>query len=158
VNSVTKTKAPLKIRRPSKAEADVRDVDYHALARFRYELRKFLTFSEAAAQKQQLTPQQHQALLTIKGFSQDGPISIGDLAKLLLIRHHTAGELADRMTALGLIVRVDDPEDGRKILVRLTADGERRLRKLSKIHFEELAAVSNTLTGILKHFRRSKGL
>ncbi|WP_244443231.1 MarR family transcriptional regulator [Bradyrhizobium sp. Ai1a-2] len=144
------------VKRPvSKAADEVRTVDYHALARFRYELRRFLAFSETAARKEKLTPQQHQALLSIKGFSHDKPVSVGDLAKLLLIRHHTAVELIDRMTKLGLIARAADPDDRRRILVRLTAKGERRLRKLSRIHFEELSASGEALMDMLQHFRQS---
>src|ERR1700754_3337747 len=129
----------------SKAEV----VDYEALANFRFELRKFLAFSETAATKAGLTPQQHQALLTIKGFSSQMPISIGELAKLLFIKHHTAVELVDRMTKLGLLSRVVDDSDGRRALVKLTREGEQRLRKLSRIHSEELGAVGPTLTKIL---------
>lgn len=130
-------------------------VDYEALARFRFELRKFQAFSEAAAQKEGLSPQQHQALLTVKGFSSHGSVSIGELAGFLLIRHHTAVELVDRVTKLGLLSRVVDSDDGRRALVKLTREGERRLRKLSKIHFEEISAISPTLTKIMKPFRRS---
>ena len=158
MNSPGKVKAPAKTPRATKArrsaKADSHDVDYRALALFRYELRKFLAFSEAAAHRQKLTPQQHQALLTIKGFSQDKPVSVGDLAALLLIRHHTAVELVDRMTRLRLVARVVDPGDGRRMLIQLTAEGERRLSKLSKIHFDELSAVSGVLTRMLKHFRQ----
>ncbi|MEH2511033.1 DNA-binding MarR family transcriptional regulator [Nitrobacteraceae bacterium AZCC 1564] len=134
----------------SKAEA----VDYETLANFRFELRKFLAFSETAATKAGLTPQQHQALLTIKGFSSQNPVSIGELAKLLFIKHHTAVELVDRMTKLGLLSRGVDDTDGRRALVKLTREGEQRLRKLSRIHSEELSAVGPTLTRILKPFRR----
>jgi DNA-binding MarR family transcriptional regulator len=130
-------------------------VNYEALARFRFELRKFQAFSEAAAHKEGLTPQQHQALLTIKGFSSQGSVSIGELAGFLLIRHHTAVELVDRMTKLGLLSRVVDSDDGRRALVNLTREGERRLRKLSKIHFQEISAISPTLTKIMKPFRRT---
>jgi DNA-binding MarR family transcriptional regulator len=157
VNSPGKLTAPAKASRsktPRPAKTVGHDVDYQALAGFRYELRKFLAFSEAAAHGQKLTPQQHQALLTIKGFSQDKPVSVGDLATLLLIRHHTAVELIDRMTKLNLVARIADPDDGRRILIRLTAEGERRLSKLSKIHFDELAAVSDVLTRMLKRFRQ----
>jgi DNA-binding MarR family transcriptional regulator len=156
MTSSGKVKAPDKTRPATRTKDGVRDVDYQALARFRYELRKFLAFSETAAHAQNLTPQQHQALLTIKGFSQDNPVSVGDLAKLLLIRHHTAVELIDRMTRIGLIARVPDPGDGRRILIRLTAEGERRLRKLSKIHVEELSAVSGALTEMLRHDHQPK--
>jgi DNA-binding MarR family transcriptional regulator len=160
MNSPSKLKAPAgkppMAKRPAKSHAKTGDhhVDYQALALFRYELRKFLAFSEAAAHRQKLTPQQHQALLTIKGFALDRPVSVGDLATLLLIRHHTAVELIDRMTKLDLIARVADPDDGRRILIRLTAEGERRLSKLSKIHFDELSAVSGVLTKMLKRFRQ----
>lgn len=129
-------------------------VDYGALAQFRFELRKFQAFSEAEAQKEGLTPQQHQALLIIKGFSSHEPVSVGELAGFLLIRHHTAVELVNRMTKLGLLSRVVDDEDGRRALVKLTREGERRLRKLSKIHVAEISAISPTLTKIMKPFRR----
>jgi DNA-binding MarR family transcriptional regulator len=130
-------------------------VDYEALARLRYELRKFQAFSSAAATKAGLTSQQHQALLIIRGFSNPDPVSIGDLAKFLLIRHHTAVELVDRMTKLELITRVVDSTDARRVLIKLTREGERRLQKLSEIHLKELQAIGPTLTGVLKPFQRS---
>jgi DNA-binding MarR family transcriptional regulator len=131
-------------------------VDYEALAQFRYQLRKFLSFSEAAAQKAGLTPHQHQALLAIKGFSDADPVSVGDLAEFLLVRPHTAVELVDRMTRIGLLARIVDDDDSRRILVKLTRKGEQKLRTLSKKHFEELQAASPRLTRILRSFRRSQ--
>jgi DNA-binding MarR family transcriptional regulator len=128
-------------------------VDYEALAQFRYELRKFQAFSKAAAYKAGLTPQQHQALLTIRGFSSSDLVSVGDIAEFLLIRHHTAVELMDRMTGLGLLSRSVDEADGRRVLVKLTKEGKRRLRKLSRIHLEELRAIGPTLAKMLKPFR-----
>lgn len=141
-------------RRPVSTDGAPAEVDYKALAQFRFELRKFLAFSEAAARREKLTPQHHQALLAIKGFSGDNAATIGDLAARLLIRHHTAVELVDRMAKLGLVARVADPDDGRRSLVRLTANGERRLRKLSKLHLYELKAVSGPLTKMMASFRR----
>jgi DNA-binding MarR family transcriptional regulator len=129
------------------------DADYAALAQFRYELRKFLAFSESAAREEGLTPQQHQALLAIKGFSRENPLSVGELAKYLLIRNHSAVELVDRMTKLGLLHRAVDPDDGRRILVRLSAEGERRLKKLSKTHLQELSAMGTALSDRLAHVR-----
>lgn len=152
--AISRTKTRQRTRAPASTAGDeVRDVDYRALAQFRFELRKFLAFSESAARKEKLTPQQHQALLSIKGFSQEKPVSVGELAKLLLIRHHTTVELVDRMTRLGLIVRLIDPGDRRRILLRLTPEGERRLDKLSRIHFEELSSIGAALTEMLQHFR-----
>jgi DNA-binding MarR family transcriptional regulator len=130
-------------------------VDYAALARFRYELRKFLAFSKAAAKTVGLTPQQHQALLVVRGFSDHGPVSVGDLAEFLLIRPHTAVELVDRMTRLELLARVVDHSDGRRVLVKLTKEGERRLQKLSQANLNELRAIGPTLTRMLETFRNS---
>jgi DNA-binding MarR family transcriptional regulator len=135
--------------RPTRSRVS-RAVDYGALAQFRYQLRKFLAFSEAAAEKAGLTPQQHQALLAIKGFSTSNPVSVGDLAGFLLIRHHTAVELVDRMTKLGLLSRDVDDDDRRRILVKLTRKGEQKLQALSKSHFEELRSASPALTKIFE--------
>jgi DNA-binding MarR family transcriptional regulator len=129
-------------------------VDYEALARFRYELRKFQAFSQSAAKRAGLTPQQHQALLAVRGFSGERPISVGELADCLLIRHHTAVELVNRMTRLKILSRSIDGADSRRVLVRLTREGERRLQQLSRIHLEELRAIGPTLTRLLRPFRR----
>jgi DNA-binding MarR family transcriptional regulator len=149
-------KAPVRSGKKRTRNHAFHNVDYEALAQFRFQLRKFLSFSEAAAHKAGLTPQHHQALLAVKGFSGTEPVSVGDLAGFLLVRHHTAVELVDRMTKLGLLVRIADSEDSRRILVRLTRKGEQKLQSLSKIHFEELQRASPALTRILRSFRRSR--
>jgi DNA-binding MarR family transcriptional regulator len=130
------------------------DIDYQALAQFRYELRRFQAFSGAAAIDAGLTTQQHQALLAIRGFSSDAPVSVGDLAKLLLVRHHTAVELTNRMVKLRLVGRIVDEADARRVFVKLTSEGERRLQKLSRVHIEELRSVGPALTRMLRQFRR----
>ncbi|AHY56069.1 winged helix-turn-helix transcriptional regulator [Bradyrhizobium japonicum] len=137
---------------PSKGGA-MREADYAALAQFRYQLRTFLAFSETAAQNAGLTPQQHQALLAIKGLAAPDGASVGDIARFLLIRHHTAVELVDRMAKLKLIGREADPQDARRVLVRLTAKGEQKLRSLSRIHLDELGAAAPALAKILRSFR-----
>ena len=138
---------------PASRRAPPTFVDYQALARFRYQLRLFLAFSETAARKAGLTSQQHQALLAIKGFSGPAPASVGDLARFLLIRHHTAVELINRMVKLGLLSRLVDGEDARRVLVQLTRKGERKLQALSMIHIEELRSVSSSLGKILRSLR-----
>lgn len=130
-------------------------VDYQALARFRYEVRLFLAFSGTAAKRAGLTPHQHQALLAIRGCSGLSPASVGDLAGYLLIRHHTAVELVNRMAKLGLLSRVVDAEDGRRVLVQLTKKGKQKLQALSRIHIEELRSFSPALSKILRSLRRS---
>jgi len=135
------------------ARRTMSDADYAALAQFRYQLRTFLAFSEAAAQHAGLTPQQHQALLALKGVAGPDAASVGEVAKFLLIRHHTAVELMDRMAKLKLVNRTADPQDARRVRLRLTAKGEQKLRALSKIHLEELRAASPALSRILRAFR-----
>lgn len=136
-----------KVNRVGKARA----VDYQALAQFRYQLRVFLAFSETAAERQGLTPQQHQALLGIKGFVDSGPPTVGDVARFLLIRHHSAVELINRMEKRGLIRRASDPEDARRVHLRLTAKGEQKLKAISKMNLGELhRAASPAMTRLLK--------
>ncbi|WLB53852.1 MarR family winged helix-turn-helix transcriptional regulator [Bradyrhizobium japonicum] len=151
------TQSKRKTTRPSSAASSkggaMREADYAALAQFRYQLRTFLAFSEAAAQSAGLTPQQHQALLAIKGLAAPDGASVGDIARFLLIRHHTAVELVDRMAKLKLIGREADPQDARRVLVRLTAKGEQKLRSLSRIHLDELGAAAPALAKILRSFR-----
>ena len=72
--------------------------------------------------------------------------------RYLLIRHHTAVELVDRMMKLKILSRSVDPRDAHRVLVQLTREGDRRLQRLSRIHLEELRAIGPTLTKILKLF------
>ncbi|HEY4133694.1 MAG TPA: MarR family winged helix-turn-helix transcriptional regulator [Alphaproteobacteria bacterium] len=132
-------------RRPKEAEG----VDYAALADFRYAIRRFLAFSEAAAAEAGVTSQQHQALLTIKALAGGQGIGIGTLAERLLLRQHSVVELVDRLAGAGLVQRAADPADGRRVLVTLTKDGETCLRSLSGVHLDEIKSIGPTLMAIL---------
>lgn len=124
--------------------------DYRTLAEFRYLLRRFLAFSEAAAQAAGLTPRQHQALLAIKGFGSEAPVAIQDLAERLGIRHHSAVELVDRLAEAGLLDRRPDPADRRKVRLVPTEAAERHLAALSAAHLDELRRLRPALIGILQ--------
>jgi DNA-binding MarR family transcriptional regulator len=146
--------------RPSVAKAGrpekVRAVDYNALAQFRYQLRVFLAFSEKVAERHGLTPQQHQALLGIKAFVDPGPATVSDVARFLLIRHHSAVELIKRMEKRGLIKRASDPDDARRVQLRLTSKGGQKLRAISKMNVGELRrAASPAMARLLKSSNRS---
>ena len=123
--------------------------NYEALSDFRFALRRFLAFSESAARQAGLTPQQHQALLTIKGAQDADSVSIRLLAERLLINHNTAVELVDRLVAAGLVERSRDTEDRRRARLELTGMAERRLQSLSAAHLKELEAVRPALMKIL---------
>lgn len=104
--------------------------DYRALAEFRYQLRRFTSFSEQMARAAGVEPQQHQLLLAIKGFPGGGPATIGALAERLSLRHHSAVELVDRAEERGLVSRKRADDDRRRVVVELTDAGERVLSKL----------------------------
>lgn len=112
--------------------------DYIALGEFRFRIRCFLHFSELAARQEGLEPQQHQLLLAVCSLQGADPPTIGHLADHLLIRHHSAVGLIDRMEERGLIQRVRGPSDRRQVRVRLTAQGQDKLQRLSVIHRDEL--------------------
>ena len=102
--------------------------EYQTLAEFRYQLRRFLRFSEQAARAAGLEPQQHQLLLALKGLPEGSKATIGVLAERLQIAHHSTVELIDRLVERGYIQRCRDETDQRRVLVSLTPQGEEVLR------------------------------
>jgi DNA-binding MarR family transcriptional regulator len=124
--------------------------DYEALSDFRYSIRCFLEFSENAARDAGLTPQQHQALLTVKGFPPQTAVTIGDLAERLRIRHNSAVELVDRLVDAGFIVRSPDALDSRRVLLSLSDAANGVLASLSAVHLDELSRLRPVLKGILR--------
>ena len=139
-------------RSAPKRPRPIAKADYVALAEFRFALRKFLDFSQAAAQKAGLTPQQHQALLAIKGFAGADEVTVSELAERLILRHHSVVELVDRLARLGLVRRTSDPEDHRRVLVSLTTKAERLLNGLSATHLEEIHRLGPYLASLLSRF------
>src|SRR3954470_13218249 len=111
---------------------------YETLAAFRYALRQFIHFSEEAASRTGLTPQQHQALLAIKGYPGRDCVSVGELAERLQLRHHSAVGLVDRLVAEKLVSRAPSSEDRRQVFIQLTSRGENVLAKLSSAHSQQL--------------------
>lgn len=108
------------------------------LASFRYQLRKFLRFSERAAISQGLTPQQHQLLLGVAGYNGARRATISDLAEFLQERHNSVVELVGRAVRKGLIRKDHDPNDRRYVYVSLTPRGEVTLAKLAELHRDEI--------------------
>lgn len=129
-------------------KSGVSQTNYETLAAFRFELRRFLNFSEQAAKTLGMTPQQHQSLLAIRA-APARMLAIGDLAEQLFVQPHTASELAERMIALGWLERHSAPEDKRRVLLGLTQQSEEMLGKMSKTHRDEVLRIRSTLTDIL---------
>ncbi|HYZ22592.1 MAG TPA: MarR family transcriptional regulator [Rhodopila sp.] len=122
---------------------------YRTLAEFRYMIRRFLAFSQQAAEASGLTPRHHQALLAIKGYPGESGPTIGELAERLCIQHNSAVELVDRLVEADLLTRTHDPADRRRVLLRLTPSAEGHLAALSAIHLEELRRLRPVLEAVL---------
>ena len=117
--------------------------DFEALSEFRYQLRRFLRFSEQAAESEDLTPQQYLLLLHIKGMPGRETATVGELAERLQMLPHGALALVNRCEAIGLITREEGTSDRRQVLVCLTAVGEERLRCLAALHRAELQSLNS---------------
>lgn len=131
----------------STSNDELHESDYRRLLEFRTAIRRFLRWSEEQAEAEGLTPTQHQLLLAIRGSGQaDGP-TVGDVAQAMLIRHHSAVGLVDRAVDAGFVRRIRDHEDHRVVRLRLTADGARRLARLSRHHLEELDRLRRGVLG-----------
>lgn len=133
---------------------DVTLNDYQALAEFRSQLRHFLQFSELQAREHGIEPQQHQALLALKGLPAGARPTIGELASRLALRHHTTVELVNRLESAGFVKRQPDPDDGRQILLHLTPQGTAKLRSLSLAHRDELRVKGPELARALRAILR----
>ena len=131
-------------RRKSRAPVHLEAGEYRQLAAFRHALRRFLRFSEAAAERMGLSAQHYQAMLALCA-SAEGRLTINELAQQLLIRHNSAVGLVDRLNKQGLATREPSPDDKRKVYLRLTAKGDRVLSRLAEVHREELRRIGPQL-------------
>ncbi|BCH09239.1 MarR family transcriptional regulator [Mesorhizobium sp. 131-3-5] len=138
---------------PGKSRPAIELADYQRLSEFRYLIRSFLEFSQLQAEDAGLTPRQHQALLAIKGYPGGGPVTVGDLAERLRIRHHSAVELINRLSDAGLVVRDQDKDDHRRVLLRLTERADDCLAELSAAHLDELSRIEPMLRRLLDQGR-----
>jgi len=130
-------------------ETTLTPTDYESLAELRYQIRRFLHFSEQASRAAGLEPQQHQLLLALKGLPKDTRPRIGELAERLQIQHHSAVELVNRLSRSGYVKRRAG-EDRREVLLSLTPKGEKVLRELSLHHKSELRNAGPSLVSALK--------
>jgi DNA-binding MarR family transcriptional regulator len=128
--------------------------DYQALAEFRYQIRKFLHFSERAVQAAGLERGQYQLMLAIKGIPQGVRPRIRELANRMQIQHHSAVELINRLESGGYVKRERARDDRREVLLALTAKGERTLADLAVHHHDELQSAAPRLVASLRRLMR----
>jgi DNA-binding MarR family transcriptional regulator len=135
--------------------------DYQSLAELRYQIRRFLHFSEQVARSAGLEPRQHQLLLAVKGLPHGVRPRIAELAERLKIQHHSTVELANRLAAGGYIRRQRGGKDRREVLLNLTPKGEKVLQEMALHHWEELRmsgpALIASLSRVIRRISSNKG-
>jgi DNA-binding MarR family transcriptional regulator len=124
--------------------------DFKAMAELRYQIRRFLRFSENAAREAGIEPQQHQLLLAVRGLPGGLKPTIGVLAERMQLQHHSTVELIDRLVDRGLLSRLRAIDDRRQVFVKLTHDGEEFLKTLSLHHLQELQSTGPKFVKILQ--------
>lgn len=112
--------------------------EFEALSRFRYQLRRFLRFSEEVSRQLGITHLQYLLLLHLKGRQGRQWATIGELAELLQSHHHGVVSLVSRCEKLGLVYRQQGAADRREVEVHLTPAGEKTIGKLARLHRDEL--------------------
>lgn len=115
--------------------------DFETLADFRYQIRKFVRFSEQLAIKHGIKPQQYQLLLQVKGYPGRDWATVGELAERLQSQHHGVVALISRCEKLGLVERRRSSEDRRRIEIRLLAKGDKLVNKVAHLHRAELLSL-----------------
>lgn len=125
--------------------------EYKARADFRNVIRKFLAFADEAAQKAGITSRQHEALLAIMASDRDP--TIGDLAECLVIRHHSAVGLVDRLEHAGFVYRRTSSENYKQVVICLRPKAIKLLNQLADAHKRELKRIGPLLTAALKTMR-----
>ncbi len=123
----------------------ITDEQYRRLLAVRTQLRRFDQWSREAAAEHGLTHAQHQLLVAIRGHGDPAGPTIGDVAGYLLVKSHTASELADRTAELGLVRRGGDRSDARIVRLQLTDEGRRVVGALSAVHLEEFRRLAPLL-------------
>jgi DNA-binding MarR family transcriptional regulator len=118
---------------------------FETLAEFRYQLRRFLRFSEEVTQKHGVTPLQYQLMLQIRGFPGRSHASISELAERLQAKHHGVVALVSRCEELGWVRRQPSMQDLRQVEVHLTPAGEARVAALAALHRDELDTLGRLL-------------
>jgi DNA-binding MarR family transcriptional regulator len=117
--------------------------DFEALAAFRYQLRRFLRFSEEATRASGVMPLQYQLMLQIKGYPGRDWATVAELAERLQAKHHGVVALVSRCEAAGLVERRPSRSDKRRVEVGLTPAGAQQLEQLARLHRDELLSIQD---------------
>src|SRR5579872_5034037 len=130
----------------SEASTPVPAETLRRLAWFRYRIRCFLRFSEQVARSLDITPQQHQLLLGVAGYTGRGWATISELAEFLQGRHNAVVGLVQRAEQRGLVHKAQGEQDRRFVKVHLTRKGYSVLEKISRRNITELRELQFEVT------------
>ncbi|MDX9995169.1 MAG: MarR family winged helix-turn-helix transcriptional regulator [Rhodocyclaceae bacterium] len=127
-------------------EPDFTHEDFATLSQFRYQLRRFVHWSEELTRRAGVTNLQYLLLLHIKGFPGREWATVGELAERLVAKHHGTVALVTRCEKLGLVERRAGRSDGRAVEVHLTRKGARLVGRLARQHRDELLRIEGTFS------------
>lgn len=127
--------------------------EFEALADFRYQLRRFMRFSELLTREHGITNLQYLLLLQIKGFPGRDWALVGELAERLQAHQHGVVSLVSRCEKLGLVERRPGREDRRAVEVHLTAAGESLTESIALHHREEVKLLGGVFRELATHLR-----
>ncbi len=116
---------------------------FTVLSDFRYQLRRYMRFSEALTNKHGITNLQYLLLLHIKAYQNREWATIGELAEKLQAHHHGAVALISRCEKLELVYRKRSALDKREVEVHLTPKGDQLVTVLADQHRNELLDLQN---------------
>jgi len=136
----------MKKPRPEVPAHNMSKADLETLAQFRYQLRRYLRFSEEVTRRKGITPLQYLLLLQIKGFPGREWATVGELAERLQAKHHGVVSLISRCEVAGLVRRRISSGDRRRVEVQLTKKGDERLEQLAHLHRAELLSLQGEFT------------
>ena len=128
----------MKFQATSDAHLSLDSQALRRLAWFRYRVRRFLRFSEQVARSSGITPQQHQLLLGVAGYTGRGWATISELAEFLQERHNAVVGLVQRAAERGLVRKTAGETDRRFVKVHLTRRGATILENISSANIAEL--------------------
>lgn len=122
-------------------EPDFTRQDFETLSDFRYQLRRFLHWSEQLTRKAGITNLQYLLMLHVKGYANREWATITELAERLQAQHHGVVALVTRCEKIGLVERKAGRADGREVEIHLTRKGEKLVERLARQHRDELIRI-----------------
>jgi DNA-binding MarR family transcriptional regulator len=138
-------------RQVGPAPGRITKADFEQIARLRYQLRKFLRFSEDLCRANGLTPLQYQFLIQVIGSEGRDWSTIGEIAEKLQAKHHGVVALVDRCEKLDLVERRQGATDRRQVEIHLRPKGLEIVRRLAGLHRPELRLLERIFGEALSH-------